>query len=381
MISLGFIQQYFIISGDQINNNLTVNGNNNINGGNIGYTNIINNVGSSLINYIIDTVDYNSAILDLNTLISDIGNLTFTSFTNIDIGSISSITSPLSPGNYLFTNSVTFNTTLYLSGDGQYIFYFMSTLTINNPPTFGYINLSGNITSDDIFFYSPYDIIFNTSIVNSSIYGNFISDLNINDISTGNFNVTGRFLSSTGNIIIKNTSFLTNIVACYLEGSLVLVFNSLTNCQEYKKIEDICNEDKICIFGKVINNSNFKLCDMYYDNILFLGKKIIRNPDKTAYPICFSKNCLGENLPFEDLQISHQHRIIINNEFIIAKYIFHAKIIKYDYKDIKYFKKKQMIIYYHIECKEHSIIMVNGILTETLLDFNGLYKNKFNKIF
>lgn len=210
MILLDNLQSNAILSGNQDGNTLTVSGINTINKGNIGYINIINNDSSSINVLNVNSLEeYNIRILDLNSLISDIGNLDYVSYNSTDVGSISTAETPLPPGNYLFNNPVTFDTTLYLSGNGQYIFYFMSTFTISDPPIGNYMNLTDDINCNNIFFYSPYDILLNTSTSNSTLYGNFISDLNVLDTSTiGNFIINGKFLSSTGNISISGTSFI-----------------------------------------------------------------------------------------------------------------------------------------------------------------------------
>lgn len=388
MLNLNSLQNVVILSGNQDGNLLTVNGVNLITKGNVGYSTVNFNTSSSLTT--LDGInpetllDYNNEILDLNLLISDIGNLDYITFTNTDIGSISSSISPLGPGNYLFTNPVTFDTTLYLSGNGEYVFYFMDTFTIGNPPIDGYMQLENGVLSDDIFFYSPYNIELNTTVSNSTLYGNFISDLNVIDtsnydgISTGNFKINGRFLSSTGNINLSYTGFDVNNIACYLEGSLILVYNREFF---YKKIEDIDHNDKIVVFGKILDNKYFKINDNFtLEDIIFKGKISIRNVNSSDYPICFKANSLGEKLPIIDLEISPGHRIINNNKFLIAnQHKFNNSIFQYNKDEYFISKNKKTVTYYHLECKEHNIICVNGILTESLLDFG--YKRNLIKIF
>jgi antigen 43 len=103
---------------------------------------------------------------------------------------------------------------------------------------------------------------------------------------------------------------------------------------------------------------------------------------KAGYPVHFKKDSLGHGLPFKDLEVSQQHRIIRNHKFEVCKDIPNDhNIFKYSYLHPRYFRTKEKLTYYHLECEEHSIIMVNGILTETLLDCNKDYKHRFTKIF
>lgn len=364
---LGNVQKNVILVGNQFGNTLNANGIITTNSGYVGYINISGSPQS--FSNIDSNIEYNNAIIDLNNLISNIGNLCYVSSDIFDIGSLSTSITPLLPGNYLFNNPISWNTTLYLSGNGQYVFYFMSTLTLGTMPIDGFMNLKNGVVSDDIFFYSPYDIILNTSTSNANIYGNFISDLSISDTSTGNFIVNGRFLSSTGNVTLTNNTFIPSDTACYTAGSLILV-----NYNELKKIEDLKITDKVCVFGKIKNNSVLEFHKPLLKDIKFFGKLRIRNIAKKNLPICFNINSLGSGLPFKKFEVSRGHRIILINtlipcELLISNEISISENIEKD------------LIYYHIECDSHSIIMVNGILTETLYDWNSIYKNKFEKIF
>lgn len=387
MLNLNSLQNLVILSGNQVDNLLTVNGENIVTQGDIGYSLIVYNASSSLTT--LDGVnpesltDYNNEILDLNSLISDIDNLDYITYPNTDLGSISSLISPLAPGYYLFDNIVSFNSTLYLSGDGQYVFYFMQKFIIGNPPSGGYMDLQNGVLSDDIFFYSVNNIELNTTETNSTLYGNFISDLNITDtsnydgLSTGNFKINGRFLSSTGNISLSYTNFDVVNAACYLEGSLILVNNGENF---YKRIEEIDVNDKVVTFGKILNNRYFNISECSLEDILFKGKINIRNVNDVDYPVCFKKNSLKDNSPIFDLEISSGHRVIFQDKFLVAgDFKFNSEIFKYNKNNYLEKKNKKSVTYYHLECKEHSIICVNGVLSESLLDFN--YKKNMIKIF
>jgi hypothetical protein len=380
MISLGTTENFMILSGNQIGNELIVNGDNTVTIGDIGYTTIINNPSSSITaidgNNPASPLVYSDAIIDLNLSISAIGNLDFVEFNQTDIGSISSLEFPLPPGYYLFNNPTEFISTLYLSGVGQYVFYFMSTFTINSD-IIQYFYLQGGISPNDIFFYSPYDINLNTSLNGTIIYGNYISDLNITDTSSGSFNIFGRYLSSTGNVTLSNSFFSLTSIPCYIGSSLIQMDSG-----NYKKIEDIKFGDSIMCYGHIINNSEFIIEKEYSKIVKFLGKRTIKGKlYKNSYPIKIKKYTFND-LPFEDLIISPLHRIKTeDNNIGISSFDL---LKRYENEEIeKMTDYSQKIVYYHIQTEDekHSIIKVNGILSETLNDYNGMYKKNFEIIF
>jgi hypothetical protein len=350
MLNLDNISLNTIISGENIGNTLTINSSNVINKGNIGYKNLIVNPFATLttLNGInpISTIDYNTCITSINQLISNIGNLTYTTFDVTDIGSISSILTPLPPGNYLFNNPVTFNTTLYLSGKGQYVFYCMSTLSINTLSV-EYINMTSDVIIDDIFFYSVDNIIFNTSNINATIYGNFISDLDIIDISTGNFNIYGRFLSTTGSITLTNTQFMTMTIACFLKGTHIM-----TETGEVL-IENLMS-------GYLIKVSDGRLVKILenYKTMFRINKE---NHD--ILPIKIKCDYFNIFQPNRDTYISHFHYIKIND-----KWIYPDKIteLKCEYLEIVEYYNLRLPNYYT------DFIIANGLICDSLHKFDEI---------
>ena len=369
-INLGTANVLSLLSGET--NILTISGNNNVVNGSVAYQ-TIENTGSSRLtvsngeNPVLPDI-YNTSIIDLNSAISNIGILeyTFPYYTNIDIGSISSALTPLPPGNYLFENLVTFNSTLYLSGNGQYVFYLMLGMNVDIIPEGGYMNLSNGANSGDIFFYSPYDINFSINFTGPS-YGNFISDLNI-IMSSSNSNIYGRLLSSTGNITISNLNISNIDATCYNEDSFIQLSNKL-----YKKIKNLTSEDKVLVYGIFDENMNYTLFkNPVSKSIIFLGKCTFYNLSPNNYPISFCKNSLNNDIPFTNLKLSPNHRLLHNKKSYCAK-----NLLKNDI----YIYKTNKITYYHLECEKHFIINVNGILTETFINCDKDSKNKFERIF
>lgn len=365
VISLGNVSSFSLLSGNSPGNTINATNNNIVVKGNVGY------IGSQVNNLTVQDGDnpanqslYQSAINDLNEVISNIGIQTYTTriLTDTDVGMLS----PILPGTYLFESLAEFRTTLNLIGSGQYIFYFMLGLNINNPSNI-YMELSEGASSSEIFFYSPFNInITNTvsSGSNSVIYGNFISDISINinntSINSG-VKIDGRVLSSTGNLQVNNSIIDNSDVFCYTENCKILLSNNT-----YKLIRELTSKDEIKIYGIFNKYMDFNLFDDERSTkILFLGKLTLYNICPNNYPVEVTHNS-------KKIFVSPGHRIIINNLTYTAKNINN---------DINKDNKLNKVEYYHLLCDNHYIINVDGFLTETMIDCDGTYRNKFEKIF
>ena len=373
-MDLNSVENFRIISGDQDGNIFELNGNNSIFEGDVGYSNIQTDVGATM-NVVTGAnpaspTDYSNAIIDLNVLISYIGVQTYTSYNDTDIGSISSLIAPLMPGAYLFNNPASLEATLYLSGNGIFVFYFMSTFTIDNSSLTNPINLADGATANNLFFYSPYNIIIGQINRNATLYGNFISDLNI--IQTSNIYINGRFLSSTGNVTVSGVNFINPDINCFVEGTKIMLASG-----EYKPIEEITQYDEIAVFGKIggtVENPRITLLSNrpHAENAVYLGHKRVQTT-RYSRPISILPNTFGNGIPFETIEVSPNHLVIFRRTLIKIKHLLNLPgVLMTDYTDVTY---------YHIEMNDRSIICSNGVLVETFFDPHNEYKARFDTIF
>jgi len=74
------------------------------------------------------------------------------------------------------------------------------------------------------------------------------------------------------------------------------------------------------------------------------------------------KNAFGKNYPFQDLYVSPDHCMLIHDKMVRAKYLVNDDTI---------YKEAGEIVYYHVECEEHSAIVANGVLSETYVDLDN----------
>ena len=150
-----------------------------------------------------------------------------------------------------------------------------------------------------------------------------------------------------------------NPIVCYSKGTLIL-----TN-QGYLPIENIKNGDKVVTKGKIYENIFLqKNINTKEEPVIWISKFKVKDLNSISRPICIKKDAFGEDYPFVDLYVSPGHRVLLNDEMVVASNIINEKTI---YQD----NKCECIEYYHLECEEHFAIYANGVLAETYLEIDN----------
>ncbi|MBS1034296.1 Hint domain-containing protein [Gluconobacter cerinus] len=83
--------------------------------------------------------------------------------------------------------------------------------------------------------------------------------------------------------------------------------------------------------------------------------------DQAGYPVRILKNAIAEGVPFKDMLITAEHCLFFDGKFVPARMLVNGRSIFYDTSITSY-------DYYHIETADHSVIMADGMLTESYLD-------------
>ena len=83
--------------------------------------------------------------------------------------------------------------------------------------------------------------------------------------------------------------------------------------------------------------------------------------DEAGYPVRILKNAISDSVPYEDMLVTAEHCLFFEGRFIPVRMLVNGKSIFYDHSIMAY-------DYYHIETEEHSVIIANGVLTESYLD-------------
>jgi len=83
--------------------------------------------------------------------------------------------------------------------------------------------------------------------------------------------------------------------------------------------------------------------------------------DQAGYPIRILANAIADNVPHKDMLITAEHCLFMDGCFIPARMLVNGKSIFYD-------RSLSSYEYFHVETRDHSVIMADGMLTESYLD-------------
>lgn len=165
----------------------------------------------------------------------------------------------------------------------------------------------------------------------------------------------------------------------YLPG--VTTFNQVTTPSVY--FEDaIVNPDVCFLPGTIIDTPNgdrliesisvgdeiwtFKGDKKTRDTVRWIGASQVEvrkgvPPDLSGYPVCVVKNAISAGVPSQNLLVTPEHCLYLNEKFIPVRMMVNERSIYYDTSFVSY-------EYYHLETETHSVIRANGALTESYLD-------------
>lgn len=83
--------------------------------------------------------------------------------------------------------------------------------------------------------------------------------------------------------------------------------------------------------------------------------------DQAGYPVRVLKDAISEGIPYKDLLVTPEHCLFFDGKFVPVRMLVNGSSIYYDRSMIEY-------TYYHIETEEHSVVLADGMLTESYLD-------------
>lgn len=140
---------------------------------------------------------------------------------------------------------------------------------------------------------------------------------------------------------------------CFLTGTLISMVNGVC------AVEDIQVGDKVAVYHPQTQKKSQR-------KVTWVGKKTAhvkpaRFDDEAGYPVRILKNAIADNVPNKDLLVTAEHCLFFNGAFTPARMLVNGRSIFYDRTITSY-------DYYHIETEKHSVIMADGMLTESYLD-------------
>jgi hypothetical protein len=179
----------------------------------------------------------------------------------------------------------------------------------------------------------------------------------------------------TPSSVSKKQTFYPNL-PCFVKGTQIL-------CKQgYTRVEDLKKGDWILHNGRIYDDDKFKAdnCNTF-TKIVEIVKTHKKCDSKLTQPICIRKGTYDQYVPMNDLYVSPDHGIIINNKLVPAKELI-------NHKTIYQCKTMASVYYYHIKLEHHSAIFAENVITESFrdthkeIDFSNwkhLYKNKLRK--
>ncbi|EHH67495.1 Hint domain-containing protein [Gluconobacter morbifer] len=82
---------------------------------------------------------------------------------------------------------------------------------------------------------------------------------------------------------------------------------------------------------------------------------------QSGHPVHILKDAIAEGMPYKDLLVTPEHCLFIDGGFVPTRMLVNGRSIFYD-------RSIAVYDYFHIETENHSVIMADGMLTESYLD-------------
>ncbi|MDF3624943.1 Hint domain-containing protein [Acetobacteraceae bacterium LMG 32668] len=158
---------------------------------------------------------------------------------------------------------------------------------------------------------------------------------------------------STNPLQITYSNGNTYIGACFLAGSMISTPDGDV------AVEDIKLGDEVIAF-------DWKSGQNIVRPVVWTGKTHVNvrhglSDDMSGYPIRVLKDAIADGVPYKDMLITAEHSLFFEGKFVPARMLVNGRSIFYDKSITSY-------DYYHVETEQHSVIMADGMLTESYLD-------------
>jgi hypothetical protein len=159
-----------------------------------------------------------------------------------------------------------------------------------------------------------------------------------------------------------NTSFATDtpnpgtVNVCFADGTL------LTASQGEIAIEDLAPGDRLLTADRGAQTVRW----VYHKT--WSRAEVLADPGRR--PVCIPAGSFGSNLPYRDLLVSQQHRILMSGP--IVRRMFQASTVFLPAKSLLSLPTVNLIVpddsvtYYHILLDHHEVLFANGIAAESL---------------
>lgn len=151
----------------------------------------------------------------------------------------------------------------------------------------------------------------------------------------------------------NNVSLEVSEVACFCKGSLIRTSKGDIPVEELQIGDEVFVYDDATLKGAM-------------RRLTWVGQShaVVRSrlpDDQAGYPVCLLKDAIAEGVPYKDMLITSEHCLFLNGRFVPVRMLVNGRSIFFD-------KSTKSYDYYHIETERHSVIMADGVMTESYLD-------------
>ncbi|MBF0860898.1 tail fiber protein [Gluconobacter kanchanaburiensis] len=159
---------------------------------------------------------------------------------------------------------------------------------------------------------------------------------------------------SFGKTYGSNTAILSvSVGACFCRGSRIRTSKGDI------PIEEIQIGDHIIAFDDDVTKGTIR-------QVTWVGhsRAVVRTrlpDDESGYPVRLLKGAIAHNVPYKDMLITSEHCLFLDGRFVPVRMLINGRSIFFDKSIVSY-------DYYHVETEDHSVIMADGVLTESYLD-------------
>lgn len=145
----------------------------------------------------------------------------------------------------------------------------------------------------------------------------------------------------------------TSISACFLAGCMI------RTSEGDVAVKDIQIGDQLVKFDWKHNRE-------VTHPVVWVGKahamvRVGLPDDEAGYPVRILKDAVADGVPYKDMLITAEHCLFFEGRFVPVRMLVNGVSIFYDKSITSY-------DYYHVETEQHSVIMADGMLTESYLD-------------
>lgn len=234
--------------------------------------------------------------------------------------------------------------TINLSGGSNYIGFIpnttVSAITVTGFGVGDIIDLAAKGVTD-AYQYDPSSGVL---LIYATISGK-LQHISIN-IGLG-YDPNGFSLASTSSSDTEKGITYNYPAPCYLAGILI------STPRGPVAVENLTVGDNIIIYTSQGKTET--------DVILKIGSKRLTVHETTFnYPVCVKKNALGEGIPREDLYITDEHCLFLEEKFIPVRMLVNNETILYDETIHEY-------EIFHFVLSNHSVVVANGAYSESFL--------------